>query len=46
MRAKAALFVNHAIPLLCKPADDGMSCRPWAANEAGKLATRISATFK
>jgi hypothetical protein len=46
MRAKAAIFVNNAIALLGKPADDGMSCRLWAANETGRLGMRISATFK
>jgi 3-methylfumaryl-CoA hydratase len=46
MRAKSPLYANRPITLLGEPAADGASCRLWAANEAGKLAMEISATFK
>ena len=46
MRAKAPLFANRPITLFGAPADDGRSCRLWAADDQGVLAMEIDATFR
>ncbi len=46
MRAKAPLYANRPIALLGEPGADGASCRLWAADDAGRLAMEIQATFR
>ncbi len=46
MRAKAPLYAGRPIALLGEPASDGASCRLRAADDAGRLAMEINASFR
>ncbi len=46
MRARAPLYAERPIALLGEPGADGASCKLWAADDAGRLAMEIHATFR